>query len=261
MKKLMICLAVMLMSLTSVAWSQTPEERGLEIAKEIDKRNDGFVNSAYEANMKLKNRQGDESTRHFFLKSLEVPNDGDKEVGSFDSPPDIKGTIILTFSHGLEPDDQWMFLPELKRVKRISSVNKSGPFVGSEFTFEDIASWQISKYTYKYLRDDVVDGNDCFVVEFTPAYEYSGYSKLIWWIDKNMYEARKIEYFDRKDELMKTLLLTDYHQYLERYWRPNSLFMENHQSGKSTTLLRNSYVFKTSISASDFTENALKNSN
>lgn len=69
------------------------------------------------------------------------------------------------------------YLPALKRFKRVASSNKSGPFVGSEFAFEDLGSWEVKKYTYKYLRDDTLDGRRCFVVENTPAYEYSGYTR------------------------------------------------------------------------------------
>jgi len=58
---------------------------------------------------------------------------------------DVKGTVVLTFSHGLKPDEQWIYLPALKRVKRISSSNKSGPFMGSEFAYEDIGSWEVKK--------------------------------------------------------------------------------------------------------------------
>lgn len=241
------------------AWAQTPEERGQEIAREMELRNEGFVNSVHEASMTLKNRQGDESSRHFSLKTLEVSDDGDKELGLFDNPPDVRGTAVLTYSHGLQPDDQWIFLPSLKRVKRISSVNKTGPFVGSEFAFEDIASWELNKFSYKYLRDEAVDGNDCFVVELRPAYEYSGYTKQIWWVDKSIYQARKIEYYDRKDALLKTLSLNDYRQYQDKYWRAHDLLMENRQTGKTTHMVRSPYQFRTSLSEQDFTEGALKN--
>ena len=72
----------------------------------------------------------------------------------FDEPRDVKGTAMLTYSHILEPDEQWMFLPALKRVKRISSVNKSGPFMGSEFAFEDFSGQEVGKYSYLWLRDE-----------------------------------------------------------------------------------------------------------
>lgn len=251
--------AIIFCILACNAWAQSPEQRGEEIAREMDRRNDGFVNSVHDAAMTLKNSQGEESFRHFTLKTLEVDGDGDKEVGLFDNPPDVKGTAVLTYSHGLKPDDQWIYLPSLKRVKRISSANKSGPFVGSEFAFEDIASWQLDKFAYKYLKDGTVDGSDCFVLEFLPKYENSGYSKEIWYIDKKIYQSRKVEFYDRKGDLFKTLLLKDYHQYLGKYWRAHELFMENHQTGKTTRLIRDNYQFRTTLNEREFTEGALTN--
>lgn len=253
---LSVCL---LTFLANHAVAKTPEEAGLEIAQEIQRTDKGFVNSIHEANMTLKNRQGEESQRHFTLKTLEVDNDGDKEVGLFDNPPDVRGTAVLTFSHGKEADDQWIFLPSLKRVKRISSVNKTGPFMGSEFAFEDIASWELSKFTYKYLRDEKVGDNDCFVVEMRPTYENSGYTKQVWWVDKAIYHARKIEFYDRKDALLKTMALNDWRQYRDKFWRAHDLMIDNHQTGKSTRLQRGDYQFQVGLSEQDFSESSLKN--
>ena len=85
--------------------------------------------------MTLKNRNGQTSTRFIRIRTLEVEGDGDKSLSIFDEPADVKGTVMLTYAHGLEPDDQWLYLPALKRVKRINSRNKSGPFMGSTFAF------------------------------------------------------------------------------------------------------------------------------
>jgi hypothetical protein len=244
---------------TQAVVAQTPEEKGLAIAKQADQYDIGWNDSMYDAVITLHNSQGEESVREFTMKSLEVASDGDKELGVFVKPGDVKGTAILTYSHGLQPDDQWLYLPELKRVKRISSVNKSGPFVGSEFAFEDISSWEISKYKIRYLRDEAVDGNDCYVLEETPTYEHSGYSKQIEWLDKKLLRGRKIEYFDRKNTLLKTLTSSDYHQYLNHYWRESKLEMINHQTGKSTIMLRTNYRFRNGLKESDFSENVLKN--
>jgi outer membrane lipoprotein-sorting protein len=242
-----------------VIHAETDQEKGFAIQQETDRRDSGFGDSMHDAFMTLRNAQGEESTREFIIKTLEVKDDGDKELGIFHKPADVRGTAVLTFSHGLKPDDQWIYLPELKRVKRISSVNKSGPFVGSEFAFEDIASWELAKYTYRYLRDEVLNGVDCFVVENTPAYEYSGYVRQIEWVDKAIYQPRKIEFYDRKNTLLKTLAFSDYHQYLDRYWRASQLDMTNHQNGKSTKLLRKNYRFRTGLNDNAFSESALKN--
>ena len=144
MKKL--CL-LMLLGLSLNAAAQTPEEKGLEIAVEADRRDTGFHDSTATMAMLLKNRRGDESTRDIRVRTLEQKNDGDKSLTIFDRPADVKGTAFLSFTHKSGPDDQWLYLPALKRVKRISSRNKSGPFMGSEFAYEDLSSQEVEKYT------------------------------------------------------------------------------------------------------------------
>ena len=165
---------------------------------------------------------------------------------------------MLTFSHKLDPDDQWLYLPALKRVKRISSKNKSGPFMGSEFAFEDLGSQEYEKYAHKYLRDEVIDGMDCFAVERVPQYKYTGYTRQEVWFDKKEYRLIKIVFYDRKNSLLKTLTYTDYNKYIDQYWRAGKMYVENHQTQKSTTLLWDDIVFKTGLSKRDFDKNSLK---
>ena len=245
-----------MLSLTAAA--ETPEEKGLAIAKQADVSDTGWVDQVADLTMKLKNKQGEESSRELQVKTLEVDGDGDKSLTVFDSPKDIKGTAFLSFTHALTPDDQWLYLPALKRVKRISSANKSGPFVGSEFAYEDLTSQEVEKYSYKWLRDEALDGRDTFVVEAYPAYENSGYTRQVVWIDKAMYRPLKIEYYDRKDALLKTLVSSGYEQYEGKYWRPASMFMENHITGKSTLLTWTNYRFGTGLKGRDFDKNSLK---
>ena len=136
------------------AFAQSPEEKGLEIAMAAKAYDRGFTDFTANMVMTLKNKSGQTSKRLIRIRSLEVEGDGDKSLSIFDEPADVKGTKMLTYSHGLEADDQWLYLPALKKVKRISSRNKSGPFMGSTFAFEDLSSQEVEKYTYKYLRDE-----------------------------------------------------------------------------------------------------------
>ena len=241
-----------------LAFAETAEEKGLAIAVEADKRDTGFEDFTASMVMELRNKQGDASTRTIRLKTLEVIGDGDKSMSIFDKPADVKGTAFLTFSHAIKPDEQWLYLPALKRVKRINSKNKSGPFMGSEFAYEDLASQEIEKYTYKYLRDEQLNGVDCFVIERYPAYEHSGYTKQLAWVNKDKYVAEKIEFYDRKNDLLKTLINSGYQQYLGQYWRASEMTMENHQTGKSTILKWEDYTFKTGLEDKDFSRNSLK---
>ena len=245
--------------LAGTAQAETPEEKGMAITVEADKRNTGWGDSKVDMEMILRNRQGQESNRELRSQALEKPEDGDWSMIIFDKPKDVKGTALLTHSHKVEADDQWLYLPALKRVKRIASNNKSGPFMGSEFAYEDLSSQEIEKYTdYKWLRDEQVNGVDCFVLHRVPVDPKSGYTKQEAWVDKEHYRAQKVDFYDRKGELLKTLILSDYQVYKEKHWRPGKMEMTNHQTGKSTSLMFTNYVFGNDYSDRDFDQNSLK---
>ena len=254
--KIVALLLCICMPLAAVA--QDSLQRGLEIAKAARAYDRGFTDFTANLTMTLKNKSGDTSVREIRIRTLEVDGDGDKSLSIFDEPADVKGTAMLTYAHGLEPDDQWLYLPALKRVKRISSRNKSGPFMGSTFAFEDLGSQEVEKYTYNYLRDEPCGDWICHVVERFPAYEHSGYTREVVWLDSEAYRLVKADYYDRKQALLKTLSAGDFQQYLGHYWRPGSMNMENHQTGKSTLLEWSDYQFKTGLSERDFRSQTLK---
>jgi len=256
MRHLTIILPLLLSPLN--AFAETAEEKGLAIIEEADRRDAGWVDATASLEMTLRNAQGQESVRALRIKSLEVEGDGDKSLSVFDAPKDIKGTALLSYTHALTPDDQWLYLPALKRVKRIASANKSGPFVGSEFAYEDLTSQEVEKYTYKWLRDEALEGRPCFVIEAYPVYENSGYTRQVVWLDQEMYRPLRIDYYDRKDALLKTLTASEWTQYLGQYWRPGRMLMENHQTAKSTELRWFDYQFKTGLSDRDFDQDTLK---
>ncbi len=249
---------LILLMLSNYIQAETAEEKGLAIAVEADKRDSGWGDQKASMQMILRNRHGDKSIREMHTKSLEVEGDGDKTLIVFDRPRDVKGTAFLSFTHAIKPDDQWIYLPALKRVKRISSSNKSGPFMGSEFAYEDISSQEIEKYSYKFIKDDVYEGRPVFVMERFPQYKNSGYTRMITWLDKETYSPLKIDFYDRKNSLLKTLTYHDYKQYLGKYWRADRMEMVNHITGKSTTLLWKDYKFNNGLTDRDFDKNSLK---
>ena len=242
------------------AWTAAAgaQAKGLAIAKEADRRDTGWGDWRAEVEMILKNAQGQTSQRKMKMRSLEYPADGDKTIIVFDWPKDIDGTALLTLTHKTGDDDQWLFLPALKRIKRISSSNKSGSFVGSEFSYEDLSSQEVEKYKYKFLREEKCGSLTCFVSERYPVAENSGYTRQIIWIDKSEYRVQKIIYYDRKSSKLKTLIFAGYQQYLGKFWRAAKLTMVNHQSGKSTVLAWKNYKFRTGLKDRDFNRNSLK---
>ena len=262
MKSAVLILVTATLSLLSAPpeAAEDPVAKGKAIAQEWDRRNRGFGDTSASLKMILENRRGRTSERKMRIFTLEVPdeNDGDKSLVVFDYPRDIKGTALLSYSHILKPDDQWLYLPALKRVKRISSNNKSGPFMGSEFAYEDISSQELKKFQYKWLRDEPCGKLQCFVLEQRPLYENSGYTRQIAWYDKSEYRVQRIDYYDRKDTLLKTLRFDKYKKYLGKYWRPHEMYMVNHQTGKKTRLIYENYKFRTGLKDSDFTVSRLK---
>jgi hypothetical protein len=177
MKKITIMLIIILTSFYSVASSN----KGLDIAKELKNRDIGWNNSISSVKMILRNPSGDESVRDINIKALEVLDGGDKSLTIFNKPIDVSGTAFLNHSMILEPDLQWMFLPAIKRTKRITSRNKSGPFMGSEFAYEDMSSFEIEKFNFKYIKSQKLKSVNTFVIEQVPVDKFSGYSKQIVW--------------------------------------------------------------------------------
>ena len=130
--------------------------------------------------------------------------------------------------------------------------------MGSEFAFEDLSSQEVEKYTYKYISEESVNEEDCYKIERYPVSKTSGYKRNIVWFNKDNYRPEKIEFYDRKDELLKTLVYSGYKQYLSKYWRPDTMKVVNHQNGKETLLNFSETKFNTGLTIEDFSQNALK---
>ncbi|MET0984594.1 MAG: outer membrane lipoprotein-sorting protein [Steroidobacteraceae bacterium] len=245
-------------AIACTALAETAEEKGLRIARDADDRINGFQDYTSTLSMTLKTKAGQQAVRELRVKVLEVQNDGDKSLTIFDQPRDVEGTALLTFAHKVADDDIWLFLPALKRVKRIAGSNKSGPFMGSEFAFEDISSQEVEKYTYKYLREDTHDGQACHVVNAVPVDRNSGYSRQEVWLDKAELRAVKVDYFNRRGDHLKTMVASDFKKYLDRFWYPDRMLMTNHQSGRSTVLEYKNYRFRNGFTEREFDQASLE---
>lgn len=257
--KLFITLLALSASYPVVTLADSAADKGLQIATAADRSDDGFEDTTASLQMTLRDKAGRESHREMRYWTLEVAGDGDRTLILFDTPRDVSGTAMLTHSHGGKPDDQWMYLPAFKRVKRISSANRSGSFMGSEFAYEDLGSPEISKYSYRWLRDEACgDGLSCYVNQRTPTDKHSGYSRQLVWMDTEHYRPWKIEFYNRQGALLKTLVFSGYQQYLGKYWRASRMRMDNQQTGKSTELVWQDYRFKTGVDTRRFKKNHLK---
>lgn len=242
----------------SPVFAETPETTGRNIFVEMDSRELGFKDFSARQEMILRNVSGQESRRIMDQSVLEDNTEGDKTLIIFREPKKVRGTALLTHAHGAREDDQWLYLPKLGRVKRISGSSKAGSFLGSEFAYEDLAPQEVDDYRYKYLRDENLAGAEMFVVERTPKSTDSGYTRQIVWVDKKEYRIFQADFYDRKDSHAKRLTISDYKLYLDKYWRPHRMNMVNQTDGRSTDLIMSEYVFQGNKTADDFSQASLR---
>ncbi len=260
------CLLFALATLSCSLWSplcraaETPEQKGKRLAQKYEQANDGFVGEQSDMELVLIDAYGQKVTRELEGKVLEVKGDGDRSLSIFKSPLDVKGTKMLTHSHKKDDDDQWLYLPAAKRVKRISSANKSGSFMGSEFSYEDLGSQEPEKFTYKWLRTEKMGGREVDVIERVPK-DKSGYSKQIMWMVDSINNPAKVEYYDRRGELLKTATFSGYKKYEvggKTLYRASTISMDNVQTKKKSIFTWNNRKLGVNISESEFEQRSLK---
>jgi len=230
----------------------------IDVAKQNDKIMSNFEDAKSKMTMTLINANGQTKIRKMQSRTLEIDG-GDKSLMEFLSPADVKGTKFLNYEHAKKDDDQWLYLPALKRVKRISSKNKSGAFMGSEFSYEDISSFNIDKYDYKdnEAKEDTHNGKDVYIVERFPNYKYSGYTKQVSYVDKNTFLTLQVDYYDRKKSLLKSAYFTEY-KLINGVYRNGKIEMKNFSNSKSSILTWDEETIKNGLSSKDFHKRVLK---
>ena len=229
-----------------------------DISKKADEVMSGFEDSKALMTMTLINASGQKRVRQMKAISLELEG-GDKSLMEFISPADVKGTKFLNYEHSLKDDEQWLYLPALKRVKRISSKNKSGSFMGSEFSYEDLSAFNIDKYTYKKEEAKIksINGLDYYVVSRVPTSKNSGYTKQISLVNTKTFLTHQVDYYDRKKSLLKTAYFKDYKK-ISGVYRIGEIHMKNFQNNKESILVWTEQSIKNSLKEKDFNKRALK---
>ncbi len=221
---------------SSAIASESAEVKGLRIATQMEKANNSFIGEKSKMEMLLIDAYGAKTTRKMSGNVMEVKGDGDRSIMVFENPKDVKGTKMLTWSHKNKDDSQWLFLPSLRRVKKISSRNKTGSFMGSEFSYEDLGSQEVEKYNYKFIKEAKTKKHKLWVLE-RKSKKKSGYRKQIMYVVKKYNNPLKIEYFDRRGELLKVAQFKDYKSFKLKgkvFFRARSIHMKNKQTKKES---------------------------
>ena len=235
---------------------------GVEIMQAEWRASHGYGHYAAAVEMLLVSKKGRTVERALRIKQLETSAGAVKTLVTFDLPKSIRGTGLLTHSHHGADDDQWLFLPALKRVKKIASRDRSGAFVGSTFSYEDLADYAVDEFDLRWLRREACGELTCDVVERVARYPFSGYTRQEVWVDDALHRIRRVEYSDDLGRPLKTLLVADYREYVVgegTIWQPHELTMSNTQNGRKTVLRFSGYDFDAPLEElRDFSTNALR---
>ncbi|MCF6359683.1 MAG: outer membrane lipoprotein-sorting protein [Cyclobacteriaceae bacterium] len=205
--------------------------------------------------MTLINSKGKERVRylHQFLKDYE---EVEKKVMFFKAPADVKNTSFLNYSYDDDrDDDQWLYLPALKKVKRISGGSKDDYFMGSDFTYEDLEKRSPKKDVHKLLKQETLNGEQCYVIESTPK-EEGQYSKRVAWVIKDKWIPLKIEFYDEDEELLKVLTIPEFKQ-INGYWTIITQDMRNVQRSHKTVIKLSNIELEKGLGDEKFTQRAM----
>jgi len=183
----------------------------------------------------------------------------EKKIMFFVSPSDVYNTSFMNWSYSKENknDHQWIYLPALKRIKRISSDSKSDYFMGSDFTYDDLGDRHPSKDIHKLIGQEIVDGEKCFVIRSTPKQEEYIYSKTISWVIKDKWIGKKKEFYDEDGMLLKILTVKESSK-IKDYLIVTLSEMHNVQKNHTTIMSLKNIEIDIDISDSKFTERSMK---
>lgn len=198
------------------------------------------------------------------LAKLQKNGIDSKLLVKFLSPADIKGTGFLQIEHSAGDDDQWIYLPALKKTRRLVANNKKDSFVGSDFSYGDILLPKVSLYKHTLLRSEPMDGKDCYVIESLPRDDNvkrdSGYSRKITWVRKDNFLETKVEYYDTGGRLLKTQTVSG-HKLVEpdtQRWIAMRREMVNHQTEHKTIFAFDTVEAGVSLADPLFTTRAIE---
>jgi hypothetical protein len=210
------------------------------------------------ATLKIIDPKGRERVREISMASKLTDNGKtEKRIIRFLSPAEVKGTGMLIYDHDATADDMWIFMPALRKTRRIASGEKNQSFMGSEFSNADLAAPNTDDFSYKIIGNETVDAVDCWKIESLPLTQdiadENGLSKKIVWIGKKDYVCRKTEFYNSDGELSKIMTCSDVRKMAEGKYMAGSMLMENVQNGRKSSFTMDQMQYNAGVKEDYFT--------
>ena len=217
------------------------------------------------ATMTIVDDKGRERIREIAqITKLYDNGDTEKKLVRFLAPADVKGTGLLTFDYREQDDDIWLYMPALRKTRRIISSEKAKSFMGSEFSYADMTPPTLENFTFEFLGEEEVHESPCWKIAMIPITDdiadENGFSKKISYISKKEYMIRKAVYYDIDGELHKELDVRSI-RLLDpdnRKYRATHMVMDNLQNGRSSILKMNQIMYNPEVGDEYFTTRYLE---
>ncbi|MCR5612343.1 outer membrane lipoprotein-sorting protein [Treponema sp.] len=243
MKRSVLAISTFLISASVFAQSLT----GYDIMKKADEVPEPKTSSST-ATLTIHSKKGSDRIREVIMKSKDY-GDVKKEVIVFTTPKDVAGTGYLMFDYDDDnkDSDNWLYMPAMKKTRRIASSGSEseGSFMGTDFTYQDMGDRSLSKYDYKLLGEETVDGVACYKVECISKAHTEKDPRYITYIGKSDYIMRKCEFYDRQNQLHRVLTCTDFTT-IAGFTTAQKMKMENVQTGTWSLIETKNIVYNSS---------------
>ncbi len=241
----------------SVSVFAQPKLTGLQVMEKVYNRPSPKEMEA-DLTMILISSSGNQRVReiHQYIKDF---GKVEKKIMFFVKPADVRNTSFMNWSYDdpNKSDDQWIYLPALKKVKRISSDSKGDYFMGSDFTYDDLGDRKPTDDTHKILREEKVNGEDCYVIESHPKNKDYMYSKTLTWVIKGKWIGLQKKFWDEDGDYLKSLHIKKYDK-IQGFWMIERVEMDNVQSNHKTIMKLSNIKINSGIRNNMFTERMMK---
>lgn len=260
---ILIVLAVMaFLTYSQVAWAQANPNDLMERNASVTR----FSTSVASAEFILENKDGNKRTRQASMSTKLQPNGKDTmRLIKFSAPADIRGTSTLLVERSAKDDDMWVYLPAMKKVRRLVASNKRDSFIGTDFSYGDVMGYKVSDWKHKLLPEQLRDSVPHYVIESVPVNDTvkndSGYSRRVTWIRKDNLSTTFVETYDTGDQLYKRFSFSEIKPVdaSQSKWQPMKAVAVNVQSGHTTSIIFSTFKVGDPLNDDLFSANSLAN--
>jgi len=206
---------------------------------------------------------GDERRRQLTVLTKRFGDGEEKALSTFLDPAEVKGTTFLQWSHKDAADEQWLYLPDLRRTRRITADLRNESFMGTDFSYQDLGilsevqGWTEDEAPSTLVGEEAVDGSPCYVIALRPKKDDVAYARIQVWLDRDKLVARRMDFFDKDDALIKSLRFQGIED-IGSYPTPRVLEMSNLKSGSRTRIEASDVKYDTGLSDDFFTQRYLE---